>query len=83
MNDAIQRPMALKTKGCKEEPFSVRQVVRRLSVGRMMGMYPQPGVFRHEKKGLIYDPKKPNNLPLMPLANPFYGGLNNTIEPVK
>ena len=82
MNDAIQRPMALKTRGCEDEAFS-KLVVRRQPVNKMNAYYPHTGVFRHEKKGLATDPNKPNNLPLMPLANTFYAGLNNSIAPVR
>jgi len=83
MNDAIQRPMALATKPCKEEPFSTRKIFRTNSTSSMSGLYPATGVFRNEKKGLAYDPNKPNNLPLTPKPNTFYAGMNSTIAPVR
>lgn len=36
------------------------------------GMYPKPGVGRHEKPGLAYLVEKPNNLPLMPRASNYF-----------
>ena len=81
MNDAIQRSMALKTRGCKEEPFSTRLIFRRFKEGgKAPDCCPPTGVFRHEKKGLIYDTNKPNDMPLMPLANSFYAGLNSFVS---
>lgn len=78
MNNAIQRPYALKMRGCKEEP-QLHQVIRRPPVNPMQGLYPQVGWARHQKKGLAYDPKKPIDLPLMPLSSSFYAGMNNKI----
>jgi hypothetical protein len=84
MNDAIQRPTALMTKPCKDEPFSIRKSYRPpIQISSTNGLYPITGVFRHEKKGLAYDPNKPNNLPLTPKPNGFYAGMNSKIPQVK
>jgi len=78
MNRAIQNPAVFKSVGCKNEA-QLHIIVRRRPLPNYIGTYPQTGVFRHEKKGLAYDSKKPNNLPLMPRASPFFGGANSKL----
>jgi hypothetical protein len=78
MNRAIQNPAVFKAVGCKNET-QTHLIIRRRPLPNYIGTYPQPGVFRHEKKGLAYDPQKPNNLPLMPIASSFFGGANNKL----
>lgn len=78
MNRAIQNVFALKTRGCKDEPES-HIIVRRKPISSTMGLYPQTGIFRHSPKGLATQPSKPNNLPIMPLADFFFAGMDNRI----
>ena len=78
MNRAIQNPFAFKSIGCKSEP-QTHLIVRRKPVPGTLGMYPQVGVFRHEKKGLAFNSNKPNNGPIMPKASSFWGGGNTTL----
>ena len=78
MNRAIQNPFAFKSVGCKSEP-QTHIIVRRKALPNYIGTYPQVGVFRHEKKGLAYDGKKPNNGPLLVNSSSFFGGGNTTL----
>lgn len=78
MNRANQNPFSFKAIGCKSEP-QTHIVVRRRALPNYIGTYPQVGVFRHEKKGLAYDGKKPNNLPIMVKSSSFFGGGNTTL----
>ena len=78
MNNAIQKNYALKPKGCKEES-QLHQVIRRPPLDPMRGLYPQVGWARHQRKGLAYDPKKPIDGKLMPLADSFYAALNSKL----
>ena len=82
MPQATMRSMALKTMGCKSEPQS-HLVIRRPATNASDAWYPQPGAFRHEKKGLAFDPRKPTNLPIMPISNNFFAGENNRLTPLK
>ena len=66
---------------CKPEPGGVRIFHSKTSMTG--GMYPQTGIGRHQPKGLATQTDKPTNLPLMPLANTFYAGLNNTLPQPK
>jgi len=76
MNRAIQNPAIFKSVGCKNEPTS-QIIVRRRALPNYIGTYPQTGIFRHEKKGLVFE--KSNNLKLMPLPSSFFGGGNSMI----
>jgi len=78
MNRAIQNPFAFKSVGCKSEP-QTHIIVRRRPLPNYIGTYPQPGVFRHEKKGLASSVLKPNNGPIMPQSSSFFGGGNTTL----
>jgi hypothetical protein len=82
MNDSITPNMALKTTGCKDD-LNAHKIIRRPPMDPMKGIYPQVGRFRHEKKGLAYDPAKPLNTPLMPMSSNFFAGINNTIPQPK
>ena len=55
------------------------RVLRRPAIPYQGGLYPHTGYARGQKKGLAYDPEKPINLPLLPLADSFNAGLNSTI----
>lgn len=78
MNDAICQNMAFKPRGCKDD-LNSHKIIRRPPMDPMKGIYPQVGRFRHEAKGLAFDPAKPLDGPLMPLASSFFAGLNNEI----
>ena len=78
MNRAIQNPFAFKSVGCKSEP-QTHIIVRRRPLPNYIGTYPQVGVFRHEKKGLAYDGKKPINGPILVNSSSFFGGGNTTL----
>jgi len=72
MNRAIQNPFIFKAIGCKNES-QTHIIVRRKPLPSNIGMYPQVGVFRHEKKGLAHDNLKPNNGPILKNASSFSG----------
>ena len=55
------------------------RVLRRPAIPYQGGLYPNTGYARGQPKGLAYNPEKPINLPLMPLADSFNAGLNNRI----
>ena len=78
MNRAIQNPFVFKAVGCKSEP-QTHIVVRRKALPNLIGTYPSPGVFRHEKKGLAFNSMKPLNKPIMVKASSFFGGGNSTL----
>lgn len=78
MNRAIQNPFSFKSVGCKAEP-QTHLIIRRKPLPNLIGTYAQPGVFRHEKKGLAYNSNKPIDLPIMPKASSFFGGGNTTL----
>jgi hypothetical protein len=78
MNRAIQNPFAFKAVGCKNEP-QTHIIVRRKALPNYIGTYPQVGVFRHEKKGLAYDGKKPINGPILVNSSSFFGGGYTTL----
>ena len=63
---------------CKGVDTAVR-VLRRPAIPYQGGIYPHTGFARHQKIGLAYNPQKPINLPIMPLANSFNAGLPNYI----
>ena len=59
------------------------RVMRRPAISQMGGMYPQTGFARGQKKGLAYDPNKPINNALMPIADSFNSALNSKLgQPV-
>lgn len=72
MNRAIHNPFSFKAVGCKNEVES-HIIVRRKPLPSTIGMYPQVGVFRHEKKGLAFNSMKPINRPIMKNASSFSG----------
>jgi hypothetical protein len=78
MNDAITPNMANKPRGCKDD-LNARIVLRIPGVNPSQGLYPQPGKFRHEKRGLAFNPDRPNTGKLMPLSSSFFAGINNSI----
>ena len=55
------------------------RVLRRPAIPYQGGLYPNTGYARGQPKGLAYNPEKPINLPLMPLADSFNSGLNSMI----
>lgn len=55
------------------------RVMRRPAIPYEGGIYPRTGFARNQPKGLVYDPQKPINNPLMPLADSFNAGLNSRI----
>ena len=59
---------------CKGNLDSVK-VLRRAPLTYQQALYPQTGFARHQKKGLNYDPQKPINQPIMPVADNFNAGL--------
>ena len=67
---------------CKGNPNTLlngSRVLRRPNISYMGGLYPHTGYARNQPKGLAYDPQKPINNPLMPLADSFNAGLNSRI----
>ena len=59
------------------------RVMRRPAISQFGGMYPQVGFARGQKKGLAYDPDKPIDNQLMPIADSFNAGLNSKLgQPV-
>ena len=70
MNRAILNPFVFKSVGCKVDNHII---VRRKPLPSTIGMYPQVGVFRHEKKGLEFNSMKPINRPIMKNASSFSG----------
>jgi hypothetical protein len=78
MNRAIQNPFAFKSVGCKSEP-QTHIIVRRKALPNYLGTYPQVGVFRHQKKGLASDPKKPIDGPILVNSSSFFGGGYTTL----
>jgi len=63
--------------------WGVERVLRRPAIPYQGGLYPHQGYARDQKKGLAYNPEKPINQPLMPLADSFNAGLNSRIpQPV-
>lgn len=55
------------------------RVLRRPAIPYQGGLYPNTGYARGQKKGLAYNPEKPINLPLMPIADSFNSGLNSML----
>ena len=78
MTRANQNPFIFKTRGCRDLP-ETHIIVRRKPLDTNLGLYPQVGTFRHEKKGLAYDAEKPINGPIMPLSDSFFAGRNNAL----
>ena len=64
-------------KPCKGNLNAV-QVLRRAPVPYQQALYPHTGYARHQQKGLAYDPAKPIDQPIMPIANSFNAGLRST-----
>ena len=56
-----------------------QRVLRGPAIPYQGGLYPNTGYARGQPKGLAYNPEKPINLPLMPLADSFNAGLNSRI----
>lgn len=60
-----------------------RTVLRRPAISSLGGLYPHTGFARHQKKGMLYDPKVRINGPLLPLASSFNAGILNRIPQPK
>ena len=69
-------------KPCKGNLESTR-VLRRPTVPYQQALYPHTGIARHQKIGLVYDPAKPINQPIMPIADSFNAGLKSRFPVVK
>jgi hypothetical protein len=85
MNTAVIQPNTSGARGvkpCKGNLDAVR-VLRKAPLPYQQALYPQTGFARHQKKGLAYDPQKPINQPLMPLADNFNAGLNSRLPQPK
>ena len=65
-------------KPCKGNLDTIR-VLRKAPNPYQQALYPHTGIARHQEKGLAFDPQKPTNQPLMPLADSFNAGLNNRL----
>ena len=68
---AIQQNPLHKVLPCKGLAEAVR-VGRPPKAKETEGMYPKPGVGRHQKKGLAYLAEKPTSGPLLPVASNFF-----------
>jgi hypothetical protein len=55
------------------------RTLRRPAIPYQGGMYPHTGIARHQPKGLAYNPEKPIDNPLLPLADSFNAALNSRI----
>lgn len=56
-----------------------KTILRRPAISSLGGIYPHTGFARHQKKGMLYDPKVRIDGPMIPLASSFNAGILNKI----
>ena len=54
-------------------------VLRRPPIPATNGMVASSGIGRNQMKGLVYDPSKPIDRPVMPLSSSVAAGINNAL----
>ena len=54
-------------------------VLRRPPIPATNGMVASSGIGRNQMKGLVYDPSKPIDRPIMPLSSSVAAGINNAL----
>ena len=70
-------------RGVKPCKGNDKTVLRRPAISALGGIYPHTGFARHQKKGMLYDPKVRIDGPLIPLASSFNAGILNKIPQPK